>query len=90
MSMNDPQITEPKCTSAGPYPQSATTSQPIAYVRIPDADLTRLRAEVEKLRNHLRTIIPMAKGYAHANPVGNNWKFIEQAEAALSAGRERI
>jgi hypothetical protein len=48
-----------------------------------------LLAELQRLREALRLIIPMAKGYAHKNPVGNNWKFIEEAEKNLAA-REAI
>lgn len=33
----------------------------------------------------LALILPMAKGYAHQHPVGNNSAFCDQAEAALSA-----
>lgn len=33
----------------------------------------------------LRLILPMAKGYAHAHPVGSNAAYIEAAEAVLAA-----
>lgn len=41
-------------------------------------------AERDSLREALVLILPMAKGYAHNNDVGNNRKFIEQAESALT------
>lgn len=36
----------------------------------------------------LRLILPMALGYAHAHPVGNNAKFIEEAAQALANTKE--
>jgi hypothetical protein len=36
----------------------------------------------------LSLILPMAKGYAHKNAVGNNWKFVEQAEQILARAEE--
>lgn len=47
----------------------------------------QLRAAVERiteLEDHLRTILPMAKGYAHEHPVGGNWQKCDQAYAALN------
>lgn len=39
---------------------------------------------VEGMAEALRLVLPMAKGYAAANPVGSNQRYIEIAEAALS------
>jgi len=50
-----------------------------------------LGAGGDELADALRLILPMAKGYAHNNPVGNNWQFCEQAESVLAQhtpGRE--
>ena len=46
--------------------------------------LWRHRAECERLRNALALILPMAKGYAHAHPVGSNLKYIKTAELLLN------
>ena len=40
-------------------------------------------AEVERLRNALELILPMAAGYEAANPVGSNAQYIEEAREAL-------
>ena len=40
-----------------------------------------LRAVIAAHKDALLLVIPMAKGYAHTNSVGNNWRFVEQAEA---------
>ncbi len=37
----------------------------------------------EVLALHLRTILPLARGYAKSNDLGNNVKFIKEAEEAL-------
>jgi len=41
----------------------------------------RAALEIERLRDALRLILPMAKGYAHQNPVGSNQDYVSQAEA---------
>ncbi|MGV2099013.1 hypothetical protein [Rhizobium sp. 21-4511-3d] len=43
-------------------------------------------AEIAKLREALELILPLAKGYAATNNVGNNGAYIAQAEAALEGG----
>ena len=48
------------------------------------AQLAACDSALTETADALRLILPMAKGYAHAHPVGNNQKFIEQAEAALT------
>lgn len=40
-----------------------------------------LREVIERALLHLMVILPMAKGYASANPVGNNWTMVEEASA---------
>jgi len=47
--------------------------------------IPELRAEVERLREALQLILPMAKGYARAHPVGSNQKYIEEAEALAAS-----
>lgn len=42
-------------------------------------------SQSEQAIEALALILPMAKGYAHQHPVGNNSAFCDQAEAALSA-----
>lgn len=42
------------------------------------------KRKIEELELALITVLPMAKGYASANPVGNNWKMIEQAAAIVT------
>ena len=37
--------------------------------------------KVERLRETLLLILPLAKGYAQAHPVGSNQKYVEEAEA---------
>lgn len=39
--------------------------------------------EISRLRAALALILPMAKGYAHANRVGRNDEYIQQAEHVL-------
>jgi hypothetical protein len=48
------------------------------------ASRSQSAAEVRELRESLALVLPMAKGYARANPIGNNAVFIEQADAALN------
>jgi hypothetical protein len=38
---------------------------------------------IAELEDHLRAILPMAKGYAAHNPVGRNQEMISNAESAL-------
>ena len=45
-------------------------------------------AENARLREALELVLPMAKGYAHAHPVGSNALYIADAEAALSPKTE--
>lgn len=37
----------------------------------------------DRLRGALILVLPMAKGYAHLNNLGNNRKFIQDAERVL-------
>ena len=47
-------------------------------------------AEIERLRDHLTWVLPLAKGYAAAHPVGRNAEIVANAEAALAPeGKER-
>lgn len=45
--------------------------------------------DLETALLHLIVILPMAKGYASANPVGNNWKMVEEAYAFANELNER-
>lgn len=49
-----------------------------------DARVAALEAENARLREALRVILPMAKGYAHEHPVGNNAFMVQEAELALA------
>lgn len=40
---------------------------------------------VSTVRDALRLILPLAKGYAHAHPVGSNARHIQEAEAVLAS-----
>lgn len=53
---------------------------------VTEAKAKALRSEAERYRDLLALILPMAKGYAYANQVGSNMKYIEAAEKALSGG----
>ena len=44
-----------------------------------------LEAKVKRLREALQLILPLAKGYAAAHPVGSNQKYIEEAETLAGA-----
>ena len=46
-----------------------------------DCQLIQAKAEVERLREALPLILPLAKGYAAAHPVGSNQKYVEEVEA---------
>ncbi|SRR6266404_238996 len=46
-------------------------------------ELTALRDENEQLITSLRLILPMAKGYAVAHPVGSNLQYIADVEAQV-------
>jgi hypothetical protein len=48
--------------------------------------ITELEKEVERLREALSLVLPMAKGYAHRNPVGSNQKYCDIATALLDKG----
>lgn len=53
------------------------------------AENTSLRKEVERYRELLAYILPLAKGYAHEHPVGSNQKLVNLAEEAMfDEGRE--
>ncbi len=39
---------------------------------------------------HLIVLLPMAKGYASANPVGNNWKMVEEASQFALGVQHRL
>jgi hypothetical protein len=41
-----------------------------------------LLARISELEHSLNLILPMAKGYAHKNPVGRNLEIVEHAEKA--------
>jgi len=43
-----------------------------------------LVARIEQLSEALSIILPMAKGYAHAHPVGSNAEKVAQAEALIT------
>lgn len=43
-----------------------------------------LHAQAEALREALELIIPLAKGYAHAHPVGSNERYVQQAVEVLA------
>jgi hypothetical protein len=45
--------------------------------------------ELQRLRDAIRYILPMAKGYAHKNPVGINAELIADAEALLSPPKQQ-
>lgn len=59
------------------------------------AQLAAADGVVKKLELALIVVLPMAKGYASAHPVGNNWKMVEEAGellvevAAYAATREQ-
>jgi hypothetical protein len=44
----------------------------------------------KRLIEALELILPMAKGYAHANNVGNNLAFIRSAEEALASCKSEL
>lgn len=44
-------------------------------------------AERDNLRNALRLILPMAKGYAHEHPVGGNQEKVNEAAEILNTNR---
>ena len=46
-------------------------------------EASEMAKDAENLRTQLRLILPMAKGYARAHPVGNNAAYIAEAEAAI-------
>lgn len=46
-------------------------------------------AEVNELREIIRLILPLAKGYASQNDVGSNMKYVEIAEEALKRQEEK-
>jgi len=48
--------------------------------------LDEAMVENRRLREALQLILPMAKGYAAAHPVGGNKEYIRDAEVALAAG----
>lgn len=45
------------------------------------------RERAGKVADYLAVILPMAKGYAAAHPVGNNQSMVSEAESALAAYR---
>ena len=49
-----------------------------------EIDLAKALAENERLQDHLRWILPLAKGYAAAHQVGRNAVIVANAEAALA------
>lgn len=62
----------------------ATREYVIAFIRQTlvqqhEKDMARVR----EMAHLLQVILPMAKGYAHENPVGNNRSKVQQAEDAL-------
>lgn len=58
-----------------PYPKDGTVHR-VYFARAQGSD--------SALREALELILPMAMGYAKANPVGNNAAFVAQAHTALS------
>jgi hypothetical protein len=57
------------------------------YTRAPDAP-SELRESHRELMWALASILPMAKGYAHAHPVGANDEKVTAAEDALTRAKE--
>jgi phage terminase small subunit len=47
-------------------------------------EISTIRTEYNNVVEKLQLILPMAKGYAHNNQVGNNLKFIDEANELLS------
>ncbi len=48
-------------------------------------DCVGLEARARRLEETLQLILPLAKGYAHANPVGSNQEYVNEADALISA-----
>lgn len=53
-------------------------------IKLQDEKLDRLAAERDALMDMLRLIVPLAKGYAAAHPVGSNAEYVASAEVALA------
>ena len=60
---------------------SKVSLKDIAYMA---NDRAFLLAELERLQEALRLILPLAKGYAHAHPVGSNQEYVNDARAILA------
>lgn len=69
-----------KALSQLPAKDSAQSSK-FPVVRL----IQRIRNQRDDICDHLRYVLPMAKGYALANPVGRNHEFIANAQTALAA-----
>jgi len=63
----------PFCGGKGPFTESTNHR-----LGCPHGDLID---ELALMREALQLILPMARGYALAHPVGSNQKYVEEAEA---------
>ena len=52
------------------------------------AALAEAEKECERLRHHLAVVLPMARGYAAAYPVGRNLEMVENASAVAGGVQE--
>lgn len=70
------------CDAIGPQraedPTAAWNTRPQGVTTVGEAEAREL----------LRLVLPMAKGYAHANPVGSNQQYITDAEEFIAAQGE--
>lgn len=55
-----------------------------------EAEAERLWAALAQTANALWLILPLAKGYAHANNVGNNRQHVLSAEQDLEQARQAL
>ncbi len=78
-------VQNPPKTPAGWENQRHQNNANSGYIAVANpATIQALLAERDALREALMLTLPLAKGYAAANPVGSNAQYIEQAETALS------